>query len=203
MIILFSRTIWFSSRNYLCRGEPIYTIPNGEPPAATKQASPPEEPPGVLSSHQGFLVEPQIGLLHPKLSSENWSLSFFLFCILLDIPQKCLRNVGTAKRDGSQTTKGSNDGSIFRSRLAEEFCHSGSAIVTCDTNVVLDAERKPVKGFFIVSHSSVGIQLFSPFLKRELIQVNVTFPCIASALLVLYLCFLDKLCDTVQSFGYF
>lgn len=42
-------------------------IPNGDPPAAMRHASPPVEPPGVRSLSHGFLVSPQMGLLHPKL----------------------------------------------------------------------------------------------------------------------------------------
>lgn len=34
-----------------------------------RQASPPVEPPGVRSLSHGFLVSPQIGLLHPKLQN--------------------------------------------------------------------------------------------------------------------------------------
>lgn len=104
-----------------------------------------------------------------KAISENWLLAFRcgLRTPFISLPQKCLRYVGTAKRDRSQTAKRSNERSIFKSRLVEKFCHSGSAIVANDTDIVLDAERKPVKRFFLVSHCSVGIQLLGPFLTRE------------------------------------
>ena len=42
-------------------------IPKREPPAPIRQASPPEEPPGVRSLLHGFVVIPQTGLLQPKL----------------------------------------------------------------------------------------------------------------------------------------
>ena len=42
-------------------------IPNGDPPAAMRHPSPPDDPPGVRSLLCGFIVKPQIGLLHPKL----------------------------------------------------------------------------------------------------------------------------------------
>ena len=43
-------------------------IPKVAPPAATRQASPPDDPPGVRSLQKGFFVIPQIGLPHPKLN---------------------------------------------------------------------------------------------------------------------------------------
>ena len=49
----------------------MYIVPRREPPAAIRAASPPEEPPGVRFLHQGFFVEPHIGLLHPKLSKQQ------------------------------------------------------------------------------------------------------------------------------------
>ena len=42
-------------------------IPSGDPPAAMRHPSPPDDPPGVRSLLCGFIVKPQIGLLHPKL----------------------------------------------------------------------------------------------------------------------------------------
>lgn len=42
-------------------------MPNGDPPPATRQLSPPDEPPGVRSLFNGCVVKPQMGLLHPKL----------------------------------------------------------------------------------------------------------------------------------------
>lgn len=52
----------------------LFSVPNGEPPAPIRHASPPEEPPGVRFLQNGFPVEPQIGLLQPTLQSQNIAL---------------------------------------------------------------------------------------------------------------------------------
>ena len=41
--------------------------PSGEPPAAMRAPSPPEEPPGLLEEFHGFMVRPKRGLLQSKL----------------------------------------------------------------------------------------------------------------------------------------
>ena len=41
--------------------------PSGEPPAAMRAPSPPEEPPGLLEEFHGFMVGPKRGLLQSKL----------------------------------------------------------------------------------------------------------------------------------------
>lgn len=48
-------------------------IPKREPPAPIRDPSPPDDPPGVRSLFHGFLVNPQIGLLQPKLKNQNSS----------------------------------------------------------------------------------------------------------------------------------
>ena len=55
----------------------LFSIPNGLPPPPIRLPSPPELPPGVLSVFQGFLVIPQIGLLHPKLYVKRNSIKVY------------------------------------------------------------------------------------------------------------------------------
>ena len=45
--------------------------PSGEPPAATRTPSPPEEPPGTRSGSRMLVVTPHTGLLQPKLAERT------------------------------------------------------------------------------------------------------------------------------------
>lgn len=107
--------------------------PSGEPPAAMRAPSPPEEPPGLLEEFHGFMVGPKRGLLQSKLeeAGRGQPLSCWYQC---PCPPRCT--------PGTQPEHGLGDIGVHEGQGALQLQHLHQHTVTLRWHPLVQAQAQ-------------------------------------------------------------